>query len=266
VAFHAHPDDEALLTGGVLARASYEGHRVVLVTATDGERGLARDHRDLGERRRGELERAAVILGVCRTVRLGYTDSGYDDPPSPPPGSFATVPVSEAAERLADVLAEERADVLTVYDDHGGYGHRDHIQVHRIGVAAAALAGTPRVLAATVEREALLRGVRLLRHLRIRIGGAASGALPTSFTEAAAITHEIDVRRWVGVKRAALRAHASQTGGADVRTVALLGRLPGPLARRVLGREWFVELGAAVPAQRLDDVFAAADRSIRVAE
>jgi LmbE family N-acetylglucosaminyl deacetylase len=259
LAFHAHPDDEALLTGGTLARCAAEGHRVVLVVATAGERGLAADTAALGHRRLAELEAAAGVLGVARTVVLGYGDSGFETPPTPPPGSFCAVPAAEPAARLAALLMEEQADVLMIYDARGGYGHRDHVRVHEVGLAAARLAGTQRVLAATVDRDALLRGLRLLRLVGIRPGGATPAKLAQSFSARAEITHVVDVRRWLKPKQAALAAHASQAGGGpDVRTVHLLAHLPRPLSRLALGREWFVEVGKRPGRHPLGDIFASA--------
>src|SRR5690242_18298131 len=112
VAFHAHPDDESLLTGGTLARCAAEGPRVVLLVATSGERGLAQESAGLGSRRVAELERAAELLGVARIVLLGYGDSGFRDPAEPPPGSLCATPVEAIAARVAAVLAEESAEVL----------------------------------------------------------------------------------------------------------------------------------------------------------
>ncbi|MDQ1746612.1 MAG: hypothetical protein QOD07_875 [Frankiaceae bacterium] len=264
VAFHAHPDDEALFTGGTLARCSAEGHRVVLVVATSGERGLtaAGTAGDLGSVRAAELDRAAAALGVARVVRLGYGDSGLRVPAVPPPGSFCAAPAAEAAEKLRAVLDEERADVLTVYDEAGGYGHRDHVRVREVGLLAAAAARTtPRVLEATVDRDALARGVRLLNWLGVRPGGLRASDLAAAYRPRAQITHAVDVRRYVRAKQAALAAHASQTTGGggrqDVRTVSLLARLPWPLARVVLGREWFVEVGVTPPAKPRKELFAA---------
>jgi LmbE family N-acetylglucosaminyl deacetylase len=265
VAFHAHPDDEALFTGGTLARASAQGHRVVLVTATSGERGLAAaGTADLGAIRRDELQVSADALGVHRLVLLGYGDSGMDDSVPPPPGSLCAVPVQEIAARLAEILREEGADILTVYDPHGGYGHRDHIRVHDAGIMAATSAGTPRVLEATVPRESLMRAVRLLNRVRIRPGGMTAASFSKAYRSRTEITHEIDVRPWLPAKLAALTAHASQTaGGGDVRTVRLLSRLPRPLARTVLGKEWFVEKSAGnsklIPRNRADDIFVRPD-------
>lgn len=256
MALHAHPDDEALFTGGTIARCAAEGHRVVLVVATAGERGLTgAGAESLGDRRRSELGRAAAALGVARVVELGYGDSGLTG--ALPPGSFCAEPIETAAERVAQVLLDEHADALTVYDAAGGYGHRDHLRVRAVGLAAAERAMTPLVLEATVARESLQRGLRWLNRLGLRPGGMTAAALDRAYVPRASVTHEVDVRRWVPQKRRALAAHASQTtGGTDVRTVALLSRLPLPLARVVLGREWFVEIGRSAPRHPLDDLFA----------
>jgi LmbE family N-acetylglucosaminyl deacetylase len=153
---------------------------------------------------------------------------------------FAAVDVAEAAARLATVLREEEAVLLTVYDPVGGYGHRDHVKVHRVGTAAARLAGTPRVLEATVDRDLLLRGVRWVS----RLPGVALdvGALTTAYAAGSEITHRVDVRRFARAKRRAMAAHASQrSGGRAPRTLQLLLWLPFPVFRRVLGTEWFID-------------------------
>ena len=133
VSFHAHPDDESLLTGGTLAKVAAEGHRVVLVTATEGARGLAGPGDGAGsalaERRMGELRQAARLLGCQSVHSLRYDDSGVIVDPSDP-GAFANAEIDEAAQRLAEILVRERADVLTIYDANGGYGHPDHVQAH----------------------------------------------------------------------------------------------------------------------------------------
>lgn len=265
VSFHAHPDDEALLTGGTLARTARQGHRVVLVVATDGAAGLTREDwvADLAVRRRGEVERAAAALGVHRVVHLGYADSGMDGQASPDT-SFVGRPVEEAAQRLAAVLDEEDADLLTVYDAHGGYGHPDHVRVHHVGVRAAALAARPPVvLEATVDRRPLHRATAVLRRLgpalRPLLRGLELPDLSRAYADPARLTHRVDVRGAWEAKRAALAAHASQAaaeGGSGGRTVGLLLRLPGPLSRRVLGREWFLERGRTPTRPLLDDIFA----------
>jgi LmbE family N-acetylglucosaminyl deacetylase len=270
VSFHAHPDDEALLTGGTLARAAAEGHRVVLVTATAGEAGLSdrmRHHAPLGERRRVELARAASALGCARWELLDYEDSGWSPPAGHHTGHdtgheatvgnpFSGLDPAGPAERLAGILREERADALTVYDARGGYGHPDHVQVHRVGILAAELAGTPVVLEATIDRSRLQRVASVMRWIPGVSRLIPPSRFASSFLPRAELTHQVDVRRHLDAKRAALAAHASQaTGGGSIRTVALLLRLPGPILGLALGREWFRERGRPVASGLLDDVF-----------
>ena len=248
VSFHAHPDDEALLTGGTLARAAAEGHRVVVVTATNGEAGLTSADLTrpgtLGTLRLLELEKAAAGLGVHRVVALGFPD-----------GRFDMVDVRIAARRLADVLVDERADVLTTYDRAGGYGHPDHVHVHRVGARAARLAGTPVVLQATIDRRLLLRAIRLMRLLP----GAprvSPEEFQQSYADRAEITHRVDVRRFLPAKMSALAAHHSQSVGGPARTVSFLTALPSAMLRPVLGHEWFIEQGGPIGADLNDDIFA----------
>jgi LmbE family N-acetylglucosaminyl deacetylase len=250
VAFHAHPDDEALLTSGTLARAAAQGHRVVVVVATDGDLGLtsseyAADGR-LGERRLEELRRSASALRVARVVYLGYADSGLGPETYPdPPGRtrFVRAPLEEAAGRLAQVLTEERASVLLTYDRNGGYGHRDHVRVHEVGARAAELAGTPRVLQATVPRDTIARAVDLAAKVYPFPPEFDLDSFKRAFSARSEITHRVPVWRYAGQKRAAMRAHASQSSaddGAD-RTLAAFLRIPRPLFDLVFGREWFVD-------------------------
>jgi LmbE family N-acetylglucosaminyl deacetylase len=268
VSFHAHPDDEALLVSGTLARAAAEGHRVVVVVATAGEAGLTDETHSadgrLGERRMAELQRSADLLGVARVECLGYADSGL--PPhevrEDPPGTtcFVRADREEAAERLAAILREERADVVTTYDANGGYGHPDHVQVHHVGARAGELAGTPAVLQATVPRDLMLRGVRLAAKVHRFPPEFDVTTFERAFSPASEITHRIDVRRFSDAKRASMRAHASQAaGGQGDRTLAAFVRMPRPLFRRVFGREWFVQAGLSAEQRAhtpYDDVFA----------
>ena len=262
VSFHAHPDDEALLTAGTLAAAAAAGHRVVIVVATSGEAGLAEGDPtadELARRRERELEASARAIGAARVVLLGHRDSGYPTvrrvPDGPP--AFADLDPQEVAGELAALLGDERADVLTTYDAAGGYGHPDHLQVHRVGLLAARLAGTPVVLEATVDRERLLRATRLLRSVSAVLRLSYLPDLRTAFTPHRELTHRVDVRPHLSAKLAALRAHASQGEGGDgVRTLALLLRLPAPLRRRVLGTEWFREVGRTPAPEPLGDIFA----------
>lgn len=239
LAFHAHPDDEVLLTGGTLARQAAEGHRVVVAVACDGVMGDATG--PAGAARLDELRASAALLGVARVVHLGYADSGHGPllhPDPPDRVRFARADVGEAASRLAALLREERADLLLSYDAQGGYGHRDHVRVHEVGAAAARLTGV-RVLEATRPRGPIARAARLLSLL-----GYDAQALRTAYTPAAEITHRIDVRPYAARKQAALAAHRSQVRNGTGRAAALfrlLIRLPVPVFGLLMGREWFRE-------------------------
>jgi LmbE family N-acetylglucosaminyl deacetylase len=260
VSFHAHPDDEVLFTGGTLAKLAAAGHRVVLVVATAGESGLAADslpgELSLGERRTAELTASAEVLGCARVCLLGYGDSGLDGRAALGRPSFAATDVDEAADRLADILRQEEADVLTTYDAAGGYGHPDHRQVHRVGARAAELAGTPVVLEATVDRDSLRWVLRLLRLFRWALPGLYVPPSSGIYTARRDITHRIDVGPFADVKRAAMQAHVSQaTAPSGVRTLALLLRLPRPLFRRLVRYEWYVQPGRRSATAPATDVF-----------
>ena len=260
VSFHAHPDDEALLTAGTLAKAVADGHRVVLVMATAGESGLASANLagdlSLGDRRVDELTASASVIGCGRVVLLGYGDSGLDGTANPDRRPFAHADVEEAAQRLAEVLREEGADVLTTYDPAGGYGHPDHVQVHRVGVRAAEIASTPVVLEATADRDVLQRVVRFLRAIRFLLPGVYIPSADAAYTARAEITHRVDIAATLDVKRAAIAAHASQsTAPSGVRTLGLILRLPRPLFRWGFRSEWFVERGREPSSPPIGDIF-----------
>jgi LmbE family N-acetylglucosaminyl deacetylase len=188
---------------------------------------------------------------------LGYDDSGMDGRAGREGRAFARVDVEEAARKLAALLREEHADVVTIYDPAGGYGHPDHLQVHRVGVRAAELSGTPVVLEATVDRTLLRRGLRLLRALRAGPPDWEPDRYDSAYTARDHLTHRVDVSHYMDQKRTAMAAHSSQTT-ADVgaRTIAILLRLPPVLFRWALGHEWFVERGRAPGGPLLDDIFA----------
>lgn len=267
VVFHAHPDDEALLTAGTMARAAADGHRVVLVVATDGALGLT-DESTYGSRGGGlaatrsrELSASARALGVSRTVELGYADSGSGPEvwPDPPGGRrFVRVPVDDAARALSEILLEERADVLTTYDPHGGYGHRDHVRVHEVGARAAELTrerGLPvRVLWATVPRDLICRAIDLVAKVYRFPPEFDRSSFDRAFAAKSEITHRIPVRRFAGAKRTSMRAHASQAadGTGGDRTLGKLARIPRPVYDLVFGREWFVDPDAPAGTARTD--------------
>ncbi|MEO6794111.1 MAG: PIG-L family deacetylase [Mycobacterium sp.] len=240
VAFHAHPDDEAVLTGGTLARAAADGHRVVVVVATDG-----RVNNDDDVVRLDELRSSAKALGVHRVECLGYADSGFGTEFYPdPPGRvrFARADTEAAAQRLAAILRDESADLLLSYQANGGYGHRDHVQVHHVGKRAAELAATPRVLEATMPRELLAWVGNIARLLRLP-APYDRDVVRRAYTPGSAITHRINVFRFARQKRDAFAAHRSQISSsvAAARLFGVLLRLPPQVAGLMFGREWFVD-------------------------
>jgi LmbE family N-acetylglucosaminyl deacetylase len=259
VCFHAHPDDEALFTGGTMARLAAEGHRVVLVTATAGEAGLASTEltktTSLGDRRMGELAASAKELGCARVVGLGYADSGIPAHQALGDHTFSRIPPRRAASRLAQLLSEENADVLTMYDPVGGYGHPDHVQVHRVGSLAAQMANTAIRLEATVDRQALQRALRLIAWLRWPNPDFSPARFNHLYTHPDQITHRVDVSGYLDQKRASMHAHLSQTtADHGSRTLTRFLQLPDPLFRLVFGREWFVEQDRQPSKPPLDDV------------
>jgi LmbE family N-acetylglucosaminyl deacetylase len=244
VFFHAHPDDEAIATGGTMAQMAEAGHRVVLVCATRGEQGTPQpdvlaEGEVLWKRREIELAEACRILGVARLEFLGYADSGMmGEPTNDDPASFWRADLEEAADRLAQILLEEKADVVTIYDENGGYGHPDHIQVHRVGMRATELAGTQRVFIAAMNRDHIKELLAHADDFGMEVPDDIRDSVDTMGVPAALITTAVDVTGYLGVKQAAMRAHASQIGEES----PFLG-MPPEAAAAVWGVEFYVRVG-----------------------
>jgi LmbE family N-acetylglucosaminyl deacetylase len=263
VCFHAHPDDESIATGGVMAKSAVAGHRVVLVTATRGEQGepvpgVLTDGEVLWDRRVTETHRSAEVLGVERVEFLGYEDSGMmGEPTNENPACFWQADVEEAAGRLAAILREVDADVVTIYDDHGNYGHPDHIQVHRVGRRAAELAGVSSVFEATMNRTRIEQMMAeraqeleaaIEQNPEIDTPGAEFG------TPEELITHAVDVTAFIDVKRQSMVCHESQ-----ISDESFFMQMPPEIFTLAFGTEWFIASGAtrAAGAPFGDDLFAA---------
>jgi LmbE family N-acetylglucosaminyl deacetylase len=264
MAVHAHPDDEATGTGGVLAKAAAEGIRTVLVTCTDGRCGDGPDGVKPGEPghdplavaafRRTELATSCAELGIESLELLDYADSGMAGwATNDAPGSFWSTPVEEAAARLAELIERYRPDVVVTYDENGFYGHPDHIQAHRITMAAVAATGTTaKVYWTTVPRTAMAEFGRMAREQGLISADAPELAeMPDFGVPDDEVTTWVDVRQYAERKRAAMAAHASQSDN------IMFLRMSPEVFSAVMGTETFLRIqdttGAPLPE---DDLFA----------
>jgi LmbE family N-acetylglucosaminyl deacetylase len=252
VFFHAHPDDEAIATAGTMAKAARDGHRVVLVCATRGEQGIPQpgildDGEELWRRREQELAQVARILGVSRLEYLGYTDSGMmGEPTNEAPECLWQADVDVAARRLAKILDEEQAEVLTIYDENGGYGHPDHIQVHRIGMRAADLSGTRDIFMSTINRAHTRTLIEQAEGIGLEVDAGIRDSVDTLGVPVEEITTAVDVTGYLDVKRRAMAAHASQIADNS----PFLGMPPDVFAA-AWGTEWYVRVGVE-PTEELE--------------
>ncbi|MFE5587566.1 PIG-L family deacetylase [Kitasatospora sp. NPDC056531] len=273
MAVHAHPDDEATGTGGVLARYAAEGIRTVLVTCTDGACGdgpggvkpgePGHDPAAVAAMRREELQASCDVLKVSHLETLDYADSGMMGwAANDAPGSFWRTPVEEGAARLAELLRHYRPDVVVTYDENGFYGHPDHIQANRITMAALELTGmTPKVYWTTAPRSAMQRFGELMREFGSdweETDPAETGsdpaeieAMPEIGLPDEEITTWVDTTEFGSQKFDALAAHASQ--GENI----FFLRMGKERFTELMGVETFVRVqdttGAAVPE---NDLFA----------
>jgi LmbE family N-acetylglucosaminyl deacetylase len=267
MAVHAHPDDEATGTGGVLARYAQEGIRTVLVTCTDGACGdgpggakpgePGHDPQVVAAMRRQELAASCDVLKISHLETLEYADSGMMGWPSnDAPGCFWRTPVDEGAARLAELLRRYQPDVVVTYDENGFYGHPDHIQANRITMAALAMtAMTPKVYWTTAPRSMMQRFGEVMREFGADWeepeAGEDAPAMPEIGLPDEEITTWVDTTEFGGQKFDALAAHASQ--GENI----FFLKMGKERFTELMGVETFVRVrdtsGAAVPE---NDLFA----------
>lgn len=233
---HAHPDDESSKGAATTARYVAEGVRVVVATCTGGELGSilnpAMDRPDilanLPEVRRREMDRAREILGV-EQVWLGFMDSGLpegDPLPPLPEGSFATLDPLVAAEPLVRLIRDLKPQVVTTYDEFGGYPHPDHIQTHRVTMAAVELAadatawpehGAVWQVSKVYYQHTLNKPRAEALHAAVVARGQTSPFAERlanwsdeGRAHASRITTSVECDAWFGVRDRALLAHATQ--------------------------------------------------------
>jgi len=264
LAVHAHPDDEATGTGGVLARYAAEGFTTIVVTCTDGRCGdgpggvkpgePGHDPEAVAATRAAELEASCAVLKVTHSHRLGYHDSGMVGwPTNEAPGSFWTTPVAEAAERLAALIRTYRPDVVVTYDENGGYGHPDHIQAHRVTMAAVELVGdVPKVYWSTVPRSWMENMGARLKELGMEWDEPEPSEeppadLPPMGVPDDQITTWVDATGFTDQKYDALAAHGSQSDG------EFFLRLGKEKFGQLMGVETFVRVRDTTGSPRPED-------------
>ncbi|MFE1954191.1 PIG-L family deacetylase [Streptomyces sp. NPDC059524] len=266
MAVHAHPDDEATGTGGVLARYAAEGIRTVLVTCTDGACGdgpggvkpglPGHDPAAVARMRREELRASCDVLKVSDLETLDYADSGMMGWPSnDTPNSFWKTPVEVGAARLAELMRAYRPDVVVTYDENGFYGHPDHIQAHRITMAALELTDlSPKVYWTTAPRSMMGRFGEIMREFHEDMpepDPAEAAAMAEIGLPDDEITTWVDTTAFSGQKFDALAAHASQ--GENIFFLRMGKERFGEL----MGVETFVRVDdGRVAGEREDDLFA----------
>src|SRR5580704_17537205 len=266
MAVHAHPDDEASSTGGVLATYSAQGIRTVVVTCTNGEFGDApggvnpgqngHEEQAVAQQRLAELRESCTILGVTNLEVLGYHDSGmpewdYKDRPD----AFCNIPEADVAARISELIERYRPQVLITYDDQGAYQHPDHVHASRSAQKAFAASGSVAKLYLTAMRGSDWRKIwEALRELGMEMPDREEDPdrEQRSLASEARITTTVDIRSVLPRKREALFAHGSQIGGES-----WFSKIPQDIAEATFGRESFIRAsdttGAPLPE---DDLFA----------
>ena len=265
MAVHAHPDDEASSTGGVLAAYSAQGIRTVVVTCTNGEFGDGaggvkpgqdgHDGQAVAKQRLAELRESCAILGVTHLELLGYHDSGmpewdYKDRPD----AFCNIPQAQVVARLTALIEKYRPQVLITYDDRGMYQHPDHVHASLCAQAAFAGSGIPAKL--------YLSAIRGSDWRRLEDALRDAGVDVPEFDEAPEerqqaieaeqrITTTVDIREVLERKRDALFAHGSQM------SESWFSKIPRDVAEVTFGREHFIRAADTTGAPRPeDDLFA----------
>ena len=265
MAVHAHPDDEASSTGGVLAKYGDEGIRTVVVTCTNGEFGDTpggvkpgedgHDEQAVAQIRLAELRESCKHLGVTELELLGYHDSGMPDwEYKNRPDAFCNIPEAEVAGRIGALIERYRPQVVISYDPEGAYQHPDHVHAARCAAAAAAATGIPAKFYQTAMRRSDWRELwESLREQGVEVPDVREippEMLRQMEERERRITTNVDIRPVLERKRAALLAHASQIRD------SWFSKIPPELGERVFGRESFIRAsdttGAPVPE---DDLF-----------
>ena len=238
VFFHAHPDDEAIFTGGTIALLAAAGCSITLVVATSGQLGThpPGHHGDLGPLRESETAAASELLGVQDVEFLRYRDTGMPgDPANHHPDAFHTADTHHAATRLAAIATQHHTDAIVIYDAGGIYGHPDHIQIHRVGTLAAQLAAIPTIYETTIDRDYLhtTNQAHLVNNAHKPFAHLALGVPTTTITTTIHVaSHHLHT------KHAAITAHRSQ-----IPPTASPATMPPDTFAHLYGHEWYIRHG-----------------------
>ena len=266
MAVHAHPDDEASSTGGVLATYSAQGIRTIVVTCTNGEFGDApggvkpgedgHDTAAVAQQRLAELRKSCEILQVTHLETLGYHDSGMPDwDYKDSPEAFCNIPLDVVSARIGALIQLYRPQVLISYDDRGPYQHPDHVHASRAAQQAFAESGIPVKLYLSAMRASEWKKVWDALREAGQEGPEWEDADPevTRMGEEseARISTTVNIAPMLSRKREALFAHSSQIED------SWFSKLPEAVAESAFGREYFIRAadstGAPLPE---DDLFA----------
>ncbi len=276
----AHPDDESFGMGSTLTRYAAEGVEVHYVCATRGECGevdpaLLIGYDSIGALREAELANAARELGLAAVHQLGYRDSGMTGAATNAHSqAFIQAPLAQVARQLVAVIRTVRPQVVVTFNPYGGYGHPDHIHIHRATLAAFGAAGDPqqypelaadglaawepdKLYFAVFSAAALrwvVRGMRAFGRDPRRFGTNGDVDLVAAIDRAGRITTRLDNRAYAPHKERASACHRSQIGG-----IAPLQRLPQRLRHYLLGIEAFTRIVPPLRPGTLpleDDLFA----------
>lgn len=250
MAVHAHPDDEASSTGGVLAAYSDQGVRTIVVTCTNGEFGDGpagikpgddgHDTADVAQKRLAELREACKHLGVTELELLGYHDSGMPEwEYRNSPDAFCNVPLENVVDRIGALIEKYRPQVVITYDPDGAYQHPDHVHAARAAIGAVEKTGIPAKLYLAAMRRSEWQQI----FEALRAAGEDVPEWELSDEERrqieeseARITTEVDITSVLDRKRDALMAHASQI------TDSWFSKIPPEIVRSAFGREWFIRV------------------------
>ena len=278
LALFAHPDDEAFSTGGTLAHYAAEGADVTLVCTTRGEvgeiaEGTGATPETLGQVREAELRCAAETVGVREVVFLGYRDSGMvGTPENADPRAFINAPATEVVSQLVEIMRRVRPQVVVTFEPTGGYGHPDHIAVHRHAVAAFHAAADPseapgrgevwqpeRLFYTAIPRSFFRRMRSEMDALGIdtsqfdRMGEGAERGWPDD-----QVNCTLDVSATVDAKWTALNCHRTQFGPGN-----FFRQLPEAIVKDMMSREYFAQAWPVPPpGMRLADLFAGLEETI----